>query len=296
MAVLTPATVLLASRDEQLDSLLARRRVAAHLGGLRTAGALPGPPSGVSPRDVALVCDDTDATARLLDLGVPVVHLRSGHGPGAGPDGALCRVHRPGWLPGPPPSGERATGTLAPARLTRNRARAGTLLLLSAWDVPEDEADAFAAGPLRPLAAEAVRRTGRCAVVCDTRLAPVRAALDGLDGVRVTRAAETDADALHAGADVFLAAPTMGALTLAQARRSPLVFLPPLGAAQRDLARQVAGVSPVATAHDPADPALWAPPGPPGPPPWSTLDPAADDLRGAQRVARTLRQLSLAPL
>ncbi|MFD0385327.1 hypothetical protein ACFQ2B_32840 [Streptomyces stramineus] len=37
-------------------------------------------------------------------------------------------------------------------------------------------------------------------------------------------------------------------------------------------------------------------PGPPGPPPWSTLDPAADDLRGAQRVARTLRQLSLAPL
>lgn len=251
--------------------------------------------------DAALVCDDEAATARLLELGIPVVHLSSGYGcaPSAGPGGrTLRRLHRPGWLPGPA-GGARPTGALAPARLTRNRVREGALLLLSLWDVPPEETDAFAAGPLRALVQEAVRRTGRCEVVCDTRLTRLRSALDGLAGpedVRVSRAAEVDVDALHAATEVFLASPTLGALALAHSRRAPLVFLPALGAAQRELAARVTRLVPVPSATDPGDPSLWVPPEAGTSGQWSALDPALDDLRGAQRVARTLRQLSLAPL
>ncbi|MDT0447592.1 CGA synthase-related protein [Streptomyces hesseae] len=287
--------VLLVSRDDELDSVLARRRVAAHLGGLRSVPLAPGGP----PPDAALVCDDERATARLLALGVPVVHLRSGHDPGPGPatgdDGrALRRLHRPGWLPGPRPAGARTTGVLAPARLTRDRDRAGTLLLLSLWGVPDEEAGAFAAGPLRTLVHEAEHRTGRCEVVCDGRLAAVRAGLGGARPVRA--AAEVDVDALHAAAEVFLASPTTGALALAHARGAPLCFLPPLGAAQRDLAERVGRVVPVPRVSDPADPSVWTAPGAGPHGLWDAVDPGLDDLRGAQRVARTLRQLALAPL
>lgn len=311
-----PRRVLLVSREEELDSLLAARRVAAHLAELERTGAEPvpgeggpdrggpgqrGPGGDGPPPDVALVCDDDAATRRLLDLGVPTVRLSSGHRAAVGPvaEGALHRVHRPGWLPGPwpaTPGGARTTGVLAPARMTRGRRRGGTLLLLSLWGVPDGEADAFTSGALRRLAAEAVRRTQRCEVVCDMRVESVRDTLGGLDGVRVRRAADTDVDGLHAGTELLLAAPTLGAVGLAQARRAPLAFLPPLGDGQRDLADRVNRVLPVPVAADPHDPSLWAPEEPGAPDPWSVLDGAADDLRGAQRVARTLRQLSLAPL
>ncbi|MER5252814.1 CGA synthase-related protein [Streptomyces sp. NPDC002855] len=296
-----PRRVLLVSRDEELDSLLAGRRVAAHLAGLEETGDEARPGGDGPPPDVALVCDDDAATRRLLELGVPVVRLSSGHRAAVEPaaDRALHRVHRPGWLPGPwpaTPGGARTTGVLAPARSARGRDRHGSLLLLSLWGVPDAEADPFTSGPLRQLAAEAVRRTQRCEVVCDTRLDRVRDALEGLDGVRVRRAADTDVDALHAGTELLLAAPTLGAVALAQARRAPLALLPPLGDRQRDLAERVARAVPVPVAADPHDPSLWAPGEPGAPDPWAALDGAADDLRGAQRVARTLRQLSLAPL
>ncbi|GHF55247.1 hypothetical protein GCM10010218_40850 [Streptomyces mashuensis] len=310
MALLTPAgggpaapprpRVLLAAREEQLDSVLARRRVAAHLTGLATTTRRsPG-----TPPDVALVCDDAAVTGRLLDLGVPVVHLRSGHTPDDEPHDAgaygigraLHRVHRPGWLPGPSPAGPgaRPTGLLGPARTARDRTRTGALLLLSLWGVPPDEAQRFAAGPLRALVRTAVERTGRCDVVCDTGLAGARSAATGPHPprqVRWHRAADTDADALHAGCAVLLASPTLAALGLAQARRAPLAFLPPLGAAQADLADRVARLLPVPVAGGPDD-AVWDPP---DGGPWRSLDPDADDLRGAQRVARGVRQLCLAP-
>ncbi|MGK5640255.1 CGA synthase-related protein [Streptomyces sp. URMC 126] len=321
MAVLTPTggavspprmRVRLVCRERQLDSVLACRRIAAHLGGLTTvtgppdASGAPGPPA-----DAALVCDDSAATERLLARGVPVLHLYAGHLPAVPPrpaGRALYRLHRPGWLPGPAGTedgttdgvplgapGVRPTGLLAPARTARNRDRAGTLVLLSLWGVPADEAEAFVRGPLAALARAAAERTGRCEVVSDTALATVRTALAAAAGggaVRVHRAAAVDADALHAGRAVLLASPTPGALALAQARRAPLALLPPLGAAQRDLAGRVARAVPLPVAHDPGDPALWAPP---DHGPWDVLDPAADDLRGAQRVARSVRQLSLAP-
>ncbi|GAA2655001.1 CGA synthase-related protein [Streptomyces lunalinharesii] len=301
--------VLLVARAAELDAVLASRRVAAHLGGLRpvTAAAVgPAAPPGHrgAPVEVALVCDDTTATAHLVNRGIPVVHLRSGHrlepAADAAPAGALHRVHRPGWLPGPwSPAGEaRATGALAPARPARHRTRSGTLLLLSLWDAPAPRADVYAAAVLRPLVCAAVRRTGGCEVVTDARTGAVRDALGGLAGVQIDEIADPDVDpdALHARADVFLASPTLGAVTLAQARRAPLVFLPPLGAAQQDLAERVARAAPVPVATDPDDPAPWTPSASPAADPWHDLDPAADDLRGAQRVARTLRQLCLAPL
>ncbi|MEW1636875.1 CGA synthase-related protein [Streptomyces sp. NPDC093801] len=287
--------VLLGAREDRLDSVLALARVAAHLGGLRRTGrdGLEPPPAA------ALVCDDAAATGRLLELGVPVVHLESGPaGPadgGAPPQRALLRVHRPGWLPPPGPGarGARPTGILAPRRTGRSRTRSGTLLMLSLWGVPDAEAESFASGALPELAAAALDRTGSCTVVADTGLARVRSALAAHPGVRVLRASETDPDALHAEAAVFLASPVLGALALAQARRAPLVLLPALGTVQRALAAQVGEVLPLPSAEDPADPGLWAPP---AAGPWHLLDPALDDLRGAQRVARTLRQLALAPL
>lgn len=217
-----PRRVLVVSRDDELDSLLAGRRIAAHLAELERATGEGGPDEDRPPPDVALVCDDDAATRRLLGLGVPVVRLRSGHRVTAAPaaggtDRALHRVHRPGWLPGPwpaTPGGTRTTGVLAPARTARGRRPSGSLLLLSLWGVPTGEADAFTSGPLRQLAADAVRRTQRCEVVCDLRVESVRDALEGLDGTRVRRAADTDVDALHADNELLLATPTLGAVTL----------------------------------------------------------------------------------
>ncbi|MFI6846195.1 CGA synthase-related protein [Kitasatospora sp. NBC_00085] len=293
--------VLLSAREDQLDSVLALRRVAAHLGDLRRTD-----PSELQPPPVAaLVCDDMVVTERLLGLGVPVVHLGSGHpGPPAAeapPGRAVGRLHRPGWLPpsGPLPRGTRPTGVLAPQRTGRSRTRSGTLLLLSLWGVPEADAEAFATGALRGWAEAALHRTGNCTVVTDTGLDLLRSALGSLaehPDVRVHRAVEADVDALHADSAVFLASPVLGALTLAQARRAPLVLLPPLGAAQRDLADRLAEVLPLPSAEDPADPGVWALPADAAAGPWHLLDPALDDLRGAQRVARTLRQLALAPM
>ncbi|MGI5478663.1 CGA synthase-related protein [Streptomyces lavendofoliae] len=311
-AVATCHRLLLVSRNDELDSLLAGRRIAAHAGDLHlTRATCPDDESGEPRPDVALVCDDRDAAVRLLALGVQVVHLRSGHEPdGARADeamaGALRRVHVPGWLPGPRPTGRdiRTTGTLAPVRLSRARARSGTLLLLSLWGVPEDEATAFTDGPLRELVREATRRTGRCDIVHDTAGPLVRAALGPLTkpatgtavSVAVHRADEVEVDALHAGAEVFLASPTLTALTLAQARRSPLSLLPALGAAQRDLAERTRTAVSLPQATDPTAPELWAPSQDPPASPWRALAATSDDLRGAQRVARTLRQLSFAPL
>ncbi|GAA2716976.1 MULTISPECIES: CGA synthase-related protein [Streptomyces] len=288
--------VHLVSRDEELDSLLARRRIAAHLGGLAAVG---GACAAGPPPDAALVCDDEAATGRLVAAGVPVVHLYSGHRTAAGAPGAaagaLLRQHRPAWLPGPGPGppGIRTTGLLAPARTARDRVRGGTLVLLSLYGVAQATARAFAEGVLPALVRTAGERTGRCEVVCDTGLALVRGALAGRCGpVPVLRAATVDVDELHAGRAVLLASPTLGALGLAQARRAPLAFLPPLGGAQEDLAARVRRVVPVPVAGGRDEAQVWQPP---QEDPWRAPGPAAEDLRGAQRVARSVRQLALAP-
>ncbi|MGW3042091.1 CGA synthase-related protein [Kitasatospora sp. NPDC001159] len=302
MAVLTNrATVLLACREEQLDSLLALRRIAAHLGDLPRFDDPPRlddlPRLGAANAErpaAALVCDDEAVTARLTRLGVPVLHLSSAlpEAPATDPaEGLLTRAHWPGWLDRPP--GIRPTGLLAPARLARNRDRRGTLLLISLWGLPATETEAFTSRRLPALVGEAVRRTGSCTVICDTSLDQVRAATADLPDTTTVRAADTDVDARHAEAELLLASPTMAALALARARRAPLAFLPPHGPAQRALAERIARLVPVPTA-DPSDPTCWEPP--PAEVQWAGLGPELDDLRGAQALARTVRQLLLAPL
>ncbi|MER6913554.1 CGA synthase-related protein [Streptomyces sp. NPDC000594] len=328
MAVLTPRAapprrrVLLVDDPRRLDSLTARRRIAVHLREMDlleptgTGGpAEPGTPEGpgeeqeeqeetvragwYEPRPhAALVCDDPAVARRLTEHGVAVVHLHSGHRAGRLPatTAAVHQAHAPAWLPGPRPSGPdpvHPTGLLAPARLTRSRTRTGTLLLVSAYGTPRPDLARFAATTLRALAAEAVRRTGGCEVVCDTGTRTLRTALEPVTGAQVRPARAVDTDALHATARAFIASPTLTALSLAQARRSPLAFLPPLGADQEDLARRTAPVMPVRTVDDPAGAALWAVHD--STEPWpDALD--TDDLRGAQRVARRVRQLALAPM
>ncbi|MEV7598192.1 CGA synthase-related protein [Kitasatospora sp. NPDC089797] len=340
--------VLLACREEQLDSLLALRRIAAHLADLTRLGPTdtewPGSrrPGGRRP-GAALVCDDEATTAQLVRLGVPVLHLSSyPFAPSLpvtpvssvpsissftqpGPTGGvLPRAHWAGWLDHPP--GLRATGLLAPTRLTRNRDRRGALLLLSLWGVPAQEAESFTTDRLPALIREAARRTGGCTVICDTSLDLVRAAAVGVPDTAVVRAADTNVDARHAESELLLASPTMAALALARARLAPLAFLPPLGPAQHALAERLTRIVPVPTlgltgppdpAH-PADPdaaataaaeppptatgappraadrAVWVPPSPEVQ--WAGLGPELDDLRGAQTVARTVRRLLLTPL
>ncbi|MGK5632447.1 CGA synthase-related protein [Streptomyces sp. URMC 123] len=199
----------------------------------------------------------------------------------------------------------RPTGLIAPVRSARARDRSGALVLISFAGVPRCGVAVAARELLLPLATAAVRRVGRCDVVCDCGADAVRTVLGAVSGARVLRAAEVDVDALHAGAGVCLAAPALTALALAQARRAPLALLPPLSPDQGDLAERVRRSVPLPIVDDPEDPRLWPPPDIPGGEPrwaveagspWDALDPAADDLRGAQRVARHVRQLSLAPI
>ncbi|WP_411146034.1 CGA synthase-related protein [Streptomyces sp. x-80] len=292
--------VLLVDDARQLDSLTARRRVAAHLAELELVHGEEGAaPEGPCP-DAALVCDVPRAARELAERDVPVVYLHSGHTTAELPvtTAAIRQVHVPAWLPGPKPvsrEGAQPTGVLAPGRLGRDRKRSGSLLLFSAYGVSGGAAEVYAELTLRPLAEEAVRRTGRCDVVYDTGAEGVREALAPVEGVRVHLAREVDADALHASAEVFLASPTLTAVSLAQARRAPLTFLPALGPGQEDLARRTGQVVPVGTVGDPTEPGLWPPYGQGTRSPWSAVDPAVDDLRGAQRVARRVRQLALAP-
>ncbi|MFJ9406172.1 CGA synthase-related protein [Streptomyces sp. NPDC101393] len=292
--------VLLVDDPRRLDSLTACRRIAAHLPEMdllraadRTATADAPPP------DAALVCDLPDAARELTEQGVPVVYLHSGHQAELPATAAAVRLlHVPAWLPGPKPAGGagvRSTGLLAPARLARSRSRAGCLLLVSAYGVRAADLTGIAARTLRPLAEEAAGRTGRCDVVCDVGTEHVREALAPLAQVRVRPAAEVDVDALHTEAAVFLASPTLTALSLAQPRRAPLAFLPPLGPAQADLARRTAQIAPVGTVGDAWEPGRGPLYAPDAPSPWSGIDAGADDLRGAQRVARSIRQLALAP-
>ncbi|KUN09297.1 hypothetical protein AQI95_05565 [Streptomyces yokosukanensis] len=297
--------LLLVAAPRRLDSVTARRRIAAHLGEMdlveesggreerEWSGRVAGRP------DAALVCDLPAVAQGLTERGVPVVYLHSGHRSQALPAvaAATVRVHAPPWLPLPRsmgPDGARPTGPLAPVRLARDRARTGCLLLVSAHRVPGHDLAAFAEGPLRALAEEAVRHTGRCDVVCDGEATITAAALAHTACVHVHDAATADVDALHAAARVFIASPTLTALTLAQSRRAPLALLPPLDHDQDDLARRALQAVRLPTVHDPTDPALWAPSDADARAAWSGLGP--DDLRGAQRVARTLRQLALAPI
>ncbi|MEU5538367.1 CGA synthase-related protein, partial [Streptomyces sp. NPDC020362] len=170
--------LLLVAAPRRLDSVTARRRVAAHLREMDLVEETGGTEGRERIRkdtgrpDAALVCDLPAVARELTERAVPVVYLHSGYRSQGLPavTAAAVRAHTPAWLPGPRPAGPdgaRPAGLLAPSRLTRDRTRMGCLLLVSGHRVPGHDLAPFAEGLLRTVAEEAVRRTGRCDVVCD---------------------------------------------------------------------------------------------------------------------------------
>jgi CGA synthase-related protein len=159
------------------------------------------------------------------------------------------------------------------------------LILLAVSAVPRDDVLQFTGRVVRPLLEEiSLPRI----VVCDDH----RSALEEeLPGAEVRQVSDTDVDALHANAALFVAAPTLTAVGLAQARRSALAFLPPLCPTQQDLLEALQVVISVPVVGEQGFAAAE-----PTVPNWPDLDPALDDLRGAQRVARRVRQVALAPM
>jgi CGA synthase-related protein len=148
---------------------------------------------------------------------------------------------------------------------------------------------AFCSDLLRPMLAK-VSQTypQRCTVVTDSQYSLVDAQLPEAN---VVEAAAVDVDALHAEVGLFVAAPTLAACSLAQVRRSSLVFLPPLVRGQRDLLDRVRAAIPIPVLGERGSDDLAV-----SQPDWSKIDFTPDDLRGAQRIARKVRQLVLAPL
>ncbi|GAA0905277.1 CGA synthase-related protein [Streptomyces thermoalcalitolerans] len=286
MAVLNPLRVLLVDDPGRLDALTARRRVAVHL----TEADVAYRPHPMDPRarpwqgappQVALVCDAPKAAEELTAQGVPVVYLHCGHRTGPVPAVAAVvqQIQGPARLPVPTDTtgGPGRCGVLAPARTARARSRAGCLVLVSAADARAEHLAAYTDDVLRPLVTRAAAGPGGCDLVCDTGLPTVRNALPSMSGLRLHVAADVDVDALHARAETCHASPTWSAVALARARKAPLELLPPLGPAQRDLAER-----------------LQAPPDT-GAAARITGDITDDDLRGAQRIARKLRQLAMVP-
>jgi CGA synthase-related protein len=286
-------SVLVAARHDDLDSVLALRRICAHLGELDLVAAAQwrNGLAGERAPCVALVCDDADAAAQATDMGLPVVFVHSQHRlerPRV--EAPVVCLHSPGWIAGPttaPPAVHRV-GTLAPVRLHQARNPSAVLVLLAFADAAPATVVEFCADLVRPMLAKINVGPHRCTVVGDAHAGLASAELPGAN---VAVAADVDVDALHAQAGLFAAAPTLAACSLAQARRSSLVFLPPVTSGQQDLLDRVLATIPVSVLGEQGSGDLTA-----SRPDWSQIDPAMDDLRGAQRIARKVRQLVLAPL
>ncbi|TFV29913.1 CGA synthase-related protein [Streptomyces sp. T1317-0309] len=286
MAVLNPPRVLLVDDPERLDALTARRRVAVHLTEADVAYR-PHPidsqarPWQGAPPQVALVCDAPEAAEELTAQGVPVVYVHCGHRATPAPaiTAVVQQIQAPARLPVPTsgtPGGPSRCGVFAPARMARARSRAGCLVLVSGADVPGRLA-AYTNDVLHPLSTQAAAHPGGCDLVCDTGLPTVRKALSDVSGLRLHRAANVDVDSFHASAETCHASPTWSAVALSLARKAPIALLPPLDPAQHDLAQR-----------------LQAPPGTVAAA-SVTSDVTDEDLRGAQRIARKLRQLAMVP-
>jgi CGA synthase-related protein len=168
-----------------------------------------------------------------------------------------------------------------------------------------DSAAAHAAGGVLREAAETARRAGLpvLAVVLDAperhRAAILAAAGPGLGTAELhpdTTAAGAR-DRLLAEAALLMTSPLLTGVNQASAARVPAVLLPALNAAQAGTSAELTalgiaelppggagGARAVRTALDT------------GAELWAALDAAGDDRRGAQRVARQVRQLLLAPV
>ena len=258
-----------------LDSVQVLRRIAAHLPELDVVEHVEGRRPAV-----ALVCGDRAAAERFAAEGVPVVFVHTAVGLDDAAAVAVECEHRPGWLPGGR-TAARAVGSVAPVRLRRAPKPAGVLVLLAVTGADAEEVAAQAEQVVAPLLHRWPRpdRT----VVADGHWDLLRTALPG---VEVRPVDDSDVDQVHAGSELLVASPSLAACALAHVRRAPLVLLPPLDRAQAALLDLVRTALPVPVAGDRGTGFDI---------PWSRVNTGTDDLRGAQRVARFVRQLALAP-
>jgi CGA synthase-related protein len=129
-------SVLVAASDDDIESVLALRRIAAHLKELDLVAAEQWR-NGVTPDPaphVALVCDDAFAATEANRMGVSVVFVHSRYRVDDRPpvDAAIVYLHSPGWIPGSSrmPRTIQPAGTLAPVRLRQARNPSAALVLL----------------------------------------------------------------------------------------------------------------------------------------------------------------------
>ncbi|MFG2124488.1 CGA synthase-related protein [Streptomyces sp. NPDC048710] len=282
-----------------LDSQTAARRAAHHVTEMEVVRVTAEDPdqlrAAIAAHTVraALVVDEPWATRTLRAEGIPALHLYADAAPTVVPVEADLRMaHRPTWYEDTADLSRGVTpvASFAPARRGWSGKRKGALVAFGTGTAgTADVLDAArrALLPLLPRLTEAAE--GPCTVVCDGPVDELRALAADVTDTTVLDTADCDLDELHSGCGVFTATPTLAALTLARGRGAPLTLLPALDDIQQDLLDKVtkAVPVPVCTAPD-----AWTVPAGID---WAVSD-SDDDLSGAQRVARKLRQLVLAPV
>jgi CGA synthase-related protein len=308
----TGLRVLTAALPEDPESHTVLRWICAHLTEVELVpgqGTSIGAESPDGPFDVAIICDDTALAEHTERTGTAVVFVSStGAPPVSGwPSARLRSLHRPGWLPDLRPTGVHQDGTVAPPRAVRARHGRGALIRLA---VP-GASDAEACVRLLRTAQAALVEAARCPVSAVHLYGPGSAHVAErvrtlVPGAAVFEDGDPAAERALGEVSLLVSSPGLTGVTLAQTARIPLALLPPSGAAQQEAASVLdsAGVPLAVPSGDgdgwtyeaetlrralgaPDELAAWAD---------AAQQAAGDDRRGAQRIARRVRQLLLAPM
>ncbi|MFF3334960.1 CGA synthase-related protein [Streptomyces sp. NPDC002888] len=312
-SVQTGLTVLAAALPDDPESQTVLGWICAHLTEVELVpGQAPGSPGAESPgapARVAVICDDTHLAEHTERASTPVVFVSStGVPPAKGwPAARIRSLHRPGWLPGARHPGVHQAGTVAPPRAVRAGSGRGALIRLA---VPEAGGTADSSRLLRTAAdalAEAADFPVFAVHLCGPGSAQATEEVTALvPGATVYQDQDPAAERALSDASLLVSSPALTSVTLAQTARIPLALLPPLGAHQQqaaavldsagapltmlsgDRARRTDEAEALRRALDaPDELAHWADTG---------QQAVGDDRRGAQRIARKVRQLLLAPM
>ncbi|MGW0472605.1 CGA synthase-related protein [Streptomyces coeruleorubidus] len=306
-------TVLAAALPDDPESQTVLGWICAHLTEVELLpGQEPGSAGAQSPEAparVAVICDDTALAEHTERAGTAVVFVSStGVAPtNSWPAARIRSMHRPGWLPGERHQGVHQAGTVAPPRTVRARNGRGALIRLAA---PE-AADLADSTRLLRTARDALAEAADCPVFAVHLYGPGSASATEtvtalLPGATVYQDRDPAAERALSEASLLVSSPALTSVTLAQTARIPLALLPPLGAHQQraaavldsagaplavlsgDHARRTDEAEALRRALDaPDELAHWAD---------AAQQAAGDDRRGAQRIARKVRQLLLAPM
>lgn len=318
-SVQTDLTVLVAALPDDPESQTVLGWICAHL---TEVELVPGLSSGSTGAEgpggqarVAVICDDTTLAEHTERAGTPVVFVSTtGVPPTKGwPTARIRSLHRPGWLPAVRHQSVHQAGTVAPPRAARARNGRGALIRLA---VPEPGGAAAPGGTadstrLLRTAQNVLTEVADCPVFAVHLYGPgsaraTEAVTALLPGAAVYQDRDPAAERALCDASLLVSAPALTSVTLAQTARIPLALLPPLGAHQRqaaavldcadapltvlsgDSAHRTHEAEALRRALDaPHELAHWAD---------TAQQAAGDDRRGAQRIARKVRQLLLAPM